>query len=228
MTLDPHKWLFQQYEIGCVIVRERQLLRDTFTVFRDYMRDAVGEDDEINFRDQGVQLTRSFRALKLWMSIQVFGLAAFRDAIAHGIGLVEHAETRLEAGGWDIVTRAQLGLITFRPGAGGGEHVATVDAVTERVGGRMYDDGYGMHYSPFRRRRPLRGDYSWNKERRDQRADIPAADPRYRSGSTRTRRVTPEGGLSAIEENGASRRDERTLEPTDRRWEDTGGASGGW
>ena len=52
-------------------------------------------DAEVNFADRGIQLTRQFRALKLWMSLKVFGAAAFRAAIEHGLALAEHAEALL-------------------------------------------------------------------------------------------------------------------------------------
>jgi glutamate/tyrosine decarboxylase-like PLP-dependent enzyme len=113
LVLDPHKWLFQPYEIGCVLVREGSLLERTFALSGVYLRDTLG--GEVNFRDRSVQLTRGGRALKLWLSLRVFGLAAFRDAIAHGIALAEHAEARLrERPGWEVVSPAQLAIVCFR------------------------------------------------------------------------------------------------------------------
>ena len=113
LVLDPHKWLFQPYEIGCVLVREPELLERTFALSGVYLRDTLG--GEVNFRDRSVQLTRGGRALKLWLSVRMFGLAAFRDAIAHGIALAEHAEAVLrERPGWEVVTPAQLAIVCFR------------------------------------------------------------------------------------------------------------------
>jgi len=51
-----------------------------------------GSEGQVNFFDRGVQLTRGFRALKLWMTIKVFGMAALRDGVEHGIRMAEHAE----------------------------------------------------------------------------------------------------------------------------------------
>ncbi|HUP20768.1 MAG TPA: aminotransferase class I/II-fold pyridoxal phosphate-dependent enzyme [Gemmatimonadota bacterium] len=115
LALDPHKWLFQPYEIGCALVREGGLLGETFHVLPDYLRDVEARAGEVNFADRGIQLTRSFRALKLWLSIQVFGLAAFREAVERGISNAETAEAILrESGAWEIVTPAGLGVVTFR------------------------------------------------------------------------------------------------------------------
>ncbi|MGH7571333.1 MAG: pyridoxal phosphate-dependent decarboxylase family protein [Gemmatimonadota bacterium] len=115
LALDPHKWLFQPFEIGCVLVRERDWLPQTFHVLPDYLRDVEARRGEVNFADYGVQLTRGFRALKLWLSIQVFGLAEFRRAVERGIENAEFAEALLrETGVWEIVTPARLGVVTFR------------------------------------------------------------------------------------------------------------------
>jgi glutamate/tyrosine decarboxylase-like PLP-dependent enzyme len=113
LVLDPHKWLFQPYEIGCLLVREPGALTRAFALEGPYLRDTLG--GAVDFRDLGIQLTRGGRALKLWLSVQVFGADAFRAAVAHGIALAEHAEALLrERPGWEVVTPAQLAIVTFR------------------------------------------------------------------------------------------------------------------
>jgi glutamate/tyrosine decarboxylase-like PLP-dependent enzyme len=113
LVLDPHKWLFQPYEIGCVLVREAGALERAFSLHGPYLRDTLG--GAVDFRERGPELTRGGRALKLWLSVRVFGLAAFRDAVARGIALAEHAEALLrERRGWEVVTPAQLAIVTFR------------------------------------------------------------------------------------------------------------------
>jgi aromatic-L-amino-acid/L-tryptophan decarboxylase len=133
LVLDPHKWLFQPYEIGCVLVREPGLLERTFALSAAVLRDTMGL--EVSFRDRSVQLSRGGRALKLWLSIRVFGLAAFRDAIARGIALAEHAEAVLRARpGWEVVTPAQLAIVCFRR--------AGDDALQSRIADAMVAGGY--------------------------------------------------------------------------------------
>ena len=78
VTLDPHKWLYQPFECGCVLVRDGELLRRAFEVVPDYLKDAVAHTGEVNFSDLGFQLTRSSRALKVWLSLSYFGVDAFR------------------------------------------------------------------------------------------------------------------------------------------------------
>ena len=133
LAVDPHKWLFQPYEIGCVLVREPGVLTQTFALHPEYLADVSGRPGEVNFFDRGIQLTRGFRALKLWMTIKVFGLAALRDAVARGIALAEHAERRLRAGPWEVVTPAQLAIVSFRPRREDGDRLVPrlVDGTTQ-------------------------------------------------------------------------------------------------
>jgi glutamate/tyrosine decarboxylase-like PLP-dependent enzyme len=115
LTLDPHKWLFQPYEAGCLLVRDGAALERTFSTAPPYLRDAAAAGSEVNFCDRGIQLTRKFSALKLWMSLKVYGAAAFREAIEHGLALAEHAERRIASDPlWELVTPARLGIVTFR------------------------------------------------------------------------------------------------------------------
>ena len=149
IALDPHKWLFQPFEIGCVLVRDIRHLRQAFAVHPEdnaaYLAD-VGRmaEREVVFYEHGVQLTRSFRALKLWMSLRIFGLAAFRATIDRGIALAEEVETMLRADSrWDVVTPAQLAVVTFAPRLGN-RSVAESNAIVERAVERLTADGYAM------------------------------------------------------------------------------------
>ena len=93
---------------------------------------------------QGVQLTRQFRALKLWMSFKVFGLDAISRAIDAGFDNAELAEALLrQAGCWEIVTPAQMAIVTFRyQPSGGDEELA--NRVTHDLVGRLLEDGFAF------------------------------------------------------------------------------------
>ena len=113
LVLDPHKWLFQPYEIGTVLIRHPGLLRHTFTLDGAYLRDT--RTGMVELRERGPQLTRSARALKLWLSLRVFGLDAFKQAIEHTIALAEYAEDELRRrGGWEVVSPATLAIVCFK------------------------------------------------------------------------------------------------------------------
>jgi aromatic-L-amino-acid decarboxylase len=114
LSLDPHKWLFQSMECGCVLLRDKAILKSTYSIMPEYLADVHRNVTEVNPHDYGMQLTRSARALKLWMSIHYFGLDAFRTAMERGFELAEFAERKLRTmPGWEIVTPANMGIVTF-------------------------------------------------------------------------------------------------------------------
>ncbi len=115
LTVDPHKWFFQPYEMGCLLIRNHKHLSHTFTEKPEYLRDIEGNTSEINFYDHGIQLTRRFRALKFYMSLKTYGLKEFRKAITYNIDLAEEVETILRGSKhWQVVFPATLAIINFR------------------------------------------------------------------------------------------------------------------
>jgi glutamate/tyrosine decarboxylase-like PLP-dependent enzyme len=115
VTLDPHKWLYQPFECGCLLVRRGHYLRDAFEITPDYLKDTEVLAREVNFADRGVQLSRMCRALKLWVSLKYFGVAAFREAIDRSLDLALEAQARIEdSGELELLVPATLGVVCFR------------------------------------------------------------------------------------------------------------------
>jgi aromatic-L-amino-acid/L-tryptophan decarboxylase len=113
VTLDPHKWLYQPIECGCLLVREGRLLREAFTINPDYLSDYKSE--EVDFSDLGLQLTRSARALKIWLSLHHYGTDAFRRAIDRTLDLAQLAqEIARDSPELELLSPASLGIICFR------------------------------------------------------------------------------------------------------------------
>ena len=140
--LDAHKWLFQPYEAGCLLVKDLSTLERAFGVQCDILQDTIWGADHPNFGDRGLQLSRSFRALKVWMSIQTFGMAAFRRAVANGMELAARAEDHVRASPvLEVVNGASLSIVCFRvnPGdAGLGE--ATLEEINRKVLAQVFWD----------------------------------------------------------------------------------------
>jgi len=116
VTIDPHKWLFQPFECGGVLVRDGARLARAFAVHPDYL-DSTGVHGtgEVNLGDWGLQLSRGFRALKVWMSVQAFGLAAFRTAIDRNMELASYAEELVrDSDALTLMAPASLGIVCFR------------------------------------------------------------------------------------------------------------------
>ncbi len=149
LVLDPHKWLFQPYDIGSLFVCRPGALTRTFSMTPAYLTDATAGTGEVDLRDRSLELSRRSRALKLWLTMKTYGLDRIRSAIARGIELAEHAERVLRADDrWAVVTPAQLGIVTFaRPGVAPGAHAAAA-AVLAR-------DGYAAVTSTTLRQRSV-------------------------------------------------------------------------
>jgi len=141
-SIDPHKWLFQPYPCGCVIVRDQALLRRAFSIMPEYLADANVNEGEINYWEFGPELTRPFRALKLWMSLQVFGADAFGAAVDRGFELAELAEREvLRRSGWHICSPACMGVVTFRYAPDGME-TRVADDLNRRIAHALTENGY--------------------------------------------------------------------------------------
>ncbi|MEX2495427.1 MAG: aminotransferase class I/II-fold pyridoxal phosphate-dependent enzyme [Woeseia sp.] len=141
IAIDPHKWLFQPFECACVLGRDREWFRDTFRRLPAYMRDTDATGDQFNYRDMSLQVTRSFKAFKLWLSLQVYGLDTFRGAIEQGLALARYAQRYVEThADWELVTPATLGVLTFRWRTKGSE--ADSDQLNARIAGSVSRSGY--------------------------------------------------------------------------------------
>ena len=115
VTLDPHKWLYQPIECGALLVRRGHLLKDAFEIHPSYLQDTAARNGATNFADHGLQLTRMSRALKIWMSMQYFGVDAFATAIDRAMDLAEHAQRVIEAApDLELLAPATLGIVGFR------------------------------------------------------------------------------------------------------------------
>ena len=152
ISTDPHKWLFQPYEAGCILVRDVGALERAFSMQHDVLQDSVWGAKHANMADYGLQLSRSFRALKIWMSIQTFGMAAFRAAIENGLDLAARAaDYARESRTLEFVSES-LGIVCFRANPGGvGEDVLA--SMNRKVLARMFWGGQSFLSSTVVNRR---------------------------------------------------------------------------
>jgi len=98
IALDPHKWLFIPYEAGCVLVKNASNMKKTYAIAADYLHKNYDElkKDEIDFSDYGIQLSRGFRALKIWMSIKQYGVKKYGRIIEQNINLAKYFESLVQ------------------------------------------------------------------------------------------------------------------------------------
>lgn len=144
ITLDPHKWLHQPFEVGCLMVRDAATLTRAFHVMPDYLQDTAVQGAEVNFGERGVQLTRAARAVKVWLSLQYFGVPAFRQAIDNALDLAAEAERYIrQSATLELLTPAQLGIVCFRRRADGATE-AELDDLNARTLAALTGSGYAM------------------------------------------------------------------------------------
>ena len=79
IVVNPHKWLFTPIDCSVLYTRRPELLRETFSLVPEYLKTT--DTAEVNYMDYGLQLGRRFRALKLWMVMEHYGLERMRDVI---------------------------------------------------------------------------------------------------------------------------------------------------
>jgi hypothetical protein len=142
ITLDPHKWLYQPIEVGALLVRDGARLRRAFEITPHYLKDIEAVSREVNFSDLGVQLTRSCRALKLWISLRYFGVGAFRQAIDRTLDLALDAQRRIERSSeLELLTPASLGVLTFRRHPAGVDDEWSLERINAAIADRLEQGG---------------------------------------------------------------------------------------
>ncbi|MCC5947534.1 MAG: aminotransferase class V-fold PLP-dependent enzyme [Nitriliruptoraceae bacterium] len=117
ITLDPHKSLFLPFGTGALLVRERDDLAAAFAEDADYLRDHSDDLDALpDFTAITPELTREWRGLRLWLPLQLHGVAAFRDALDRALDLAMHVYDRLDAdANLEVVGGCpDLSIVTFR------------------------------------------------------------------------------------------------------------------
>ena len=115
VALDPHKTLFLPYGTGAALVRDGQQLLDAFSASAEYIRPFSETDVGPSPADLSPELTRHFRGLRLWLPLQIAGVAAFRAAQAEKLSLARYFHARLsEIDGFDPGPAPDLSVVAFR------------------------------------------------------------------------------------------------------------------
>ena len=113
ITIDPHKWFYQPYDIGAVLVKRRTDLVDTFHRSPEYYRDVIPEDEPLHWYQYSIEGTRRFRALKLWLSWKFLGTQGFAKLIEHDVDLARHLAARCREVGFEVID-PELSVVCVR------------------------------------------------------------------------------------------------------------------
>jgi glutamate/tyrosine decarboxylase-like PLP-dependent enzyme len=148
VSLDPHKWLYVPVDSGCLLFRDESVAKAAFnTEDADYIKTHGYADEEaFAFWDYGVELSRRFRALKVWLTLQYYGTHRIAEAINEDISLAAYlGEVVSNAEDFELLAPVELSICCFRyvpPGSDADD--AELDRINERImervqkGGRAY------------------------------------------------------------------------------------------
>jgi aromatic-L-amino-acid/L-tryptophan decarboxylase len=145
IALDPHKWLYLPVDVGCVIYRNPETARATFGHEAEYTR-MFGEEADEAFVcwDYGPELSRRFRALKVWMLLKGVGLHRLSEAIESNLACARHLQSMVQASDdFEMVAPVELSIFCFRhvPAQLRNQPPEVIDAFNERLLVALQRDG---------------------------------------------------------------------------------------
>jgi aromatic-L-amino-acid decarboxylase len=160
VSLDPHKWLYVPVDAGCLLFRDEATVKAAFnTQDADYIKvHGLIDDETFAYWDYGVELSRRFRALKVWLTLRYYGASRIAEAISGDIALAEYLGEIIEqADDFELSAPVELSICCFRyvpmrlrkrmvgASAAGLNHLnVEIDQLNERIlsivqkGGRAY------------------------------------------------------------------------------------------
>jgi glutamate/tyrosine decarboxylase-like PLP-dependent enzyme len=149
LALDLHKWMYMPYEIGCVLTRDAETHRNTFTLTPAYLaseksgRGLTGGDLPW-LTDYGFELSRQFKALKAWMGFKEHGLRKYARLIEQNVEQVKYLATLVEAApDIELLAPVSLNVVCFRY-ARPGLDAATLDALNKEILVELQEQGIAV------------------------------------------------------------------------------------
>jgi glutamate/tyrosine decarboxylase-like PLP-dependent enzyme len=113
LTLDPHKWLNTPFEAGCILFRHWEDLSATFGLTPAYLQGAMGM--EHNQYEYGFELSRTDRALKVWLALRQYGVEYYAHLVARHLALAKHLADLVSASDdFELVAEPELSICCFR------------------------------------------------------------------------------------------------------------------
>lgn len=128
IAVDPHKWMSIPVECGCVLIKDAHAMRESYSLVPAYLRD----DRALPwFSEYGIQQTRGFRALKLWVALQHIGIEGYRKQIAKDNSLAQCLRDKIrDRSDFELVAAGPLSITCFRYAP---EGVADLRSLNQRL-----------------------------------------------------------------------------------------------
>jgi len=143
ISLDPHKWFYQPLDCGCLLYRDQAAAQKTFAYTGEYARTLSSDPIEsFAFFEESIELSRRFRALKLWLSIRYHGIAAFRNAIQNDLAHARRlAEAIVDQSELELVAPVELSAVCFRYQGKGGLSEGDLNRLNPAILKRVIERG---------------------------------------------------------------------------------------
>lgn len=114
MLINPHKWLYVPFEVSCVLVKNKKDLSDTFSMIPDYLK-STADDGREDLMEFNLQLTKDFKALKVWMTFKSYGAEKLKEAITNDITTARYMEKLVnESTDFEMLAPVPLSIACFR------------------------------------------------------------------------------------------------------------------
>jgi len=115
VTIDPHKGLFLPYGSGALLVRDVQKLYESQHMTANYLQDTLAARDELSPADLSPELSKHFRGLRMWLPLQLFGVAPFRAALEEKLELTRYFYREVQnIDGIEVGPEPELSVMFFR------------------------------------------------------------------------------------------------------------------
>jgi aromatic-L-amino-acid decarboxylase len=139
IVVNPHKWMFTPIDCSVLYTRKPGFLRSAFSLVEVPPYLTLSDTAEVNYMDYGLQLGRRFRALKLWMVMEHYGVERLRAVIRDHVALAQRLADELRKRDDVEVVTQNFSLVVFRKTAGDD---ATIEAMTRmNASGRLFVSG---------------------------------------------------------------------------------------
>lgn len=146
IAFDLHKWMYMPFEVGCVLVRDKETHRLAFTLTPEYLAhfERGAASGSHWFNEYGPQLTRGFRALKVWLSIKEHGIAKYGRLIKQNVDQCRYLTWLIEASPeLELLAPTSLNIVCFRYKAAKGDDAA-LNQLNEKIMMELHEQGIAV------------------------------------------------------------------------------------
>lgn len=116
VAIDFHKWLYQPFEAGCLLVKNWNILKKAYFKKADYLDNGIsGDSGRLDFNEHYFQLSRNSKSLKIWMTIKAYGMKAIRSMIQKDIDLTHYLSAKIkESADLKLIASSELAIACFQ------------------------------------------------------------------------------------------------------------------